>query len=171
MAKLNLVGGEVGGVGKSFFCRILVEYHLKSKMPFYLIDADRTTPNVSIAYKEYLHPSADGFYFTEDIDLGSRADILLQLLLEKDVILNLPSQSTSILSTWIKNTGLLGDMGKLANIQVLTWFVARAQQSSLDVLKGDFDFHEGKMPYILVKNNISGTGAKWPNIERQLTKQ
>ena len=47
---IHLVAGEIGGVGKSLFCKLLIEAFLKLKLPYQIIDCDETTPNVGRTY-------------------------------------------------------------------------------------------------------------------------
>jgi hypothetical protein len=52
-AKLNLlhlIVGEIGGVGKSWFCKMLIEAYISLMREHYIVDCDETTPNVGRAY-------------------------------------------------------------------------------------------------------------------------
>lgn len=52
-AKLNLlhlIVGEIGGVGKSWFCKMLIEAYISLLREYYIVDCDETTPNVGRAY-------------------------------------------------------------------------------------------------------------------------
>ena len=51
MATINFVTGEKGGVGKSFFTRVLIEHYQAQNIAFKLIDADRTNPDVGVIYE------------------------------------------------------------------------------------------------------------------------
>jgi hypothetical protein len=55
MAKIHLIDGEKGGVGKSLFCRVLVEYFQQQAIKFSLIDADRTNPDVGLIYEPKIY--------------------------------------------------------------------------------------------------------------------
>ena len=47
---LHLVFGEIGGVGKSWFCKMLVEAYISLTLDYSVVDCDETTPNVGRAY-------------------------------------------------------------------------------------------------------------------------
>jgi hypothetical protein len=47
---LHLVMGEIGGVGKSWFTKMLIEAYISLKLEYSIVDCDETTPNVGRAY-------------------------------------------------------------------------------------------------------------------------
>ena len=47
---IHLVAGEIGGVGKSFFCKMLIEAFQFMNLAHWIIDCDETTPNVGRTY-------------------------------------------------------------------------------------------------------------------------
>jgi hypothetical protein len=47
---LHLVMGEIGGVGKSWFTKMLIETYISLKLDYFVVDCDETTPNVGRAY-------------------------------------------------------------------------------------------------------------------------
>jgi len=47
---LHLVMGEIGGVGKSWFTKMLIEAYINLKLDYFVVDCDETTPNVGRAY-------------------------------------------------------------------------------------------------------------------------
>ena len=47
---LHLVMGEIGGVGKSWFCKMLIEAYISLQLEYNVVDCDETTPNVGRAY-------------------------------------------------------------------------------------------------------------------------
>jgi MinD superfamily P-loop ATPase len=50
-----LFGGEKGGMGKSMVGRVCAEQLLAAKVPFHLVDADASTPNVGLTYANELY--------------------------------------------------------------------------------------------------------------------
>jgi hypothetical protein len=59
MAKIHLIDGEKGGVGKSLFCRVLIEYFQAQSLNYSLIDADRTNPDVGLVYQPQFYGKND----------------------------------------------------------------------------------------------------------------
>jgi hypothetical protein len=93
MAKIHLIDGEKGGVGKSLFCRVLIEYFQQQKLPFLLVDADRTNPDVGLIYepshyqKSPLNLEEKSINLdsnTPDVTYGNNADIFTGDILEKE---------------------------------------------------------------------------------------
>lgn len=180
MAKLHIVTGEIGGVGKSVFCKVLVETYQALGYEYHLVDADRTTPNVGLSYSPESYTPAIGrmdnpkrgqstvdrdlIYFSEDLDDFSIPDRLLDLASERDVIVNMPAQVSNIVNKWIDACDLLGKVKTEVGIETIAWFVARPSSGSLKLLKADYEYHQRKMRYVLVKNQLRGTGSKWEDL-------
>lgn len=180
MAKLHFVMGEIGGVGKSVFCKVLVETYQSLGSEYHLVDADRTTPNVGLSYSPEIYTPTIGrtdnakrgqnlvdrdlVYFSEDLDDFSIPDRLLDLASERDVIVNMPAQVSNIVNKWIDACDLLGKVKTELGIETIGWFVARPSSGSLKLLKADYEYHQGKMQYVLVKNQLRGTGSKWEDL-------
>ena len=51
MTMIHLVGGMKGGVGKSFVCRALIDYHRKRELPFTIIDTGHSYRDVARFYE------------------------------------------------------------------------------------------------------------------------
>ena len=51
MPRIHFCDGEKGGVGKSFFCKVLIEYFRSRGIDYYLVDTDRTNPDVGLIYE------------------------------------------------------------------------------------------------------------------------
>ena len=52
MPKIHFIDGEKGGVGKSLFARTMVQYCLDNNLPFRLVEADGSNPDVGDIYGE-----------------------------------------------------------------------------------------------------------------------
>lgn len=184
MTKLHLVTGEIGGAGKSMFTKMLIECYQLMGIDYHLVDADRTTPNVGLCYDRENYQLAtvaakagqrkgqvgkdligdNRIHFSEDLDDFSIADRLIDLAIEKDVIVNLPAQVSGIINKWIDACDLLGNIKTDLGIETIAWFVARPSSRAIELLEADYLYHQKKMQFVLVKNQLRGTGAKWENI-------
>ncbi|WP_013325629.1 hypothetical protein [Gloeothece verrucosa] len=51
IGQLHFITGEKGGVGKSMYCRALLEYLSKEAIDYIFYDADRTSPDVGLVYE------------------------------------------------------------------------------------------------------------------------
>jgi MinD superfamily P-loop ATPase len=47
MATIHFIDGEKGGVGKSLFARVMVQYCLDKQLPYVLVEADQSNPSAS----------------------------------------------------------------------------------------------------------------------------
>lgn len=96
MSKIHFVGGEKGGVGKSFTARVLAQYHVDNKRPFTGFDTDQSHTTFSRFYEE----------FTQPVDTkGEALDIILEHLYlypDNDIIVDLAAQTASNLYTWME---------------------------------------------------------------------
>ena len=52
MTAIHWVGGEKGGVGKSFVCSSAIEYMQAKQNDFIVFDTDRSNPDVLRLYKQ-----------------------------------------------------------------------------------------------------------------------
>ena len=61
MARIHLIDGEKGGVGKSLFTRVMVQYAIDKKLEHSLVDADITNQDV----KRFYNYAVDAFFSEE----------------------------------------------------------------------------------------------------------
>jgi Mrp family chromosome partitioning ATPase len=102
---LFIVGGEKGGVGKTWFTYILIELLLQQDRDPTILDLDKTTPNVAKAYlKEIYQQWSSSNVQSEQLfepisrDLGNEEDTLIRLkklLSEQIVLSNNPDDTKS----------------------------------------------------------------------------
>jgi MinD superfamily P-loop ATPase len=50
MARIHLIDGEKGGVGKSLFARVMVQYAIDKKLEHALVDTDMTNQDLKRFY-------------------------------------------------------------------------------------------------------------------------
>lgn len=132
IATIHIVGGEIGGSGKSTTCEALGCYYLMKKIPFIPIDCDRTTPNFIRAYGSDIYQSwqkvnhefllannaatdespgeetmeellSKQIYFEEDEGSYLAARMItLASKFGRDLVVNLPAQCEKGLRQWIE---------------------------------------------------------------------
>ncbi len=145
---IHLIDGEKGGVGKSFFARVLMHYLAQEKISdFVLVDADNTNPDVSQVY------GGQCINFSENELKAYAADRIVELALNQSVFVNLPAQVYPIVKDWIINNDLiaLGETEE-ANIKFIKWFVCTGASDSVKLFEESHkDFGE-KITHVLVKN-------------------
>ena len=178
--KINLVDGEKGGVGKSLFCQLLVEWYLKQGIAVDVIDADRIAPNIGLIYKteeyqSYLKDMRDGktnerqIYFGGNYDGQSqeevlRADKILASGLTSDVVINLPANVYFYVNTWLQQgiIPLLNDPDELEifNFEVIKWFVTDGTDESLQDMFISLEELVEHVPHYIVINKFKSDKAE-----------
>ncbi|HAX85884.1 MAG TPA: hypothetical protein DCY91_06325 [Cyanobacteria bacterium UBA11370] len=106
--RVHLVDGEKGGTGKSFLCKTMVEYSIEQKLPFVLIDTDRTNPDVLEVYRDKC-PAYKCFFSENEQNVDSADPILYRAMEGNHVIVNLPSQIYTFVTEWFERTGVLSE--------------------------------------------------------------
>jgi hypothetical protein len=183
---IHLVDGEKGGIGKSTFCRLLIEY-LQDEVKIdpvnmEIIDADKDQPLVGRTYAPHHYLKEEIFdndnssgvsnfndvakqialiYFTDNEKLLSQTDVILELASSKNVIVNLPAAVFSLVNRWMQDGGMLNLADEL-NIPIYKWFVTDGCQETIDTLKKSYFIYEDKIHHIIVKNKgIASTERDW----------
>ncbi len=146
MARIHLIDGEKGGVGKSLFARVMVQYCIDNNLEHTLVDADITNQDVKRFY-EY----AVDAEFSEALNKGDKADIIFELARKKPVIVNLPANVFPLVNTWIKKGRLL-DVADKYGVEVCKWFVCDGGFESIDLFYQSIDLYKDKMLHIFVRN-------------------
>lgn len=145
---IHLVDGEIGGVGKSMWSCLLVEYNNKYDFLYTLIDGDAGNPNVQQRYPE----SAKIITLAEDEE-NFEADIIFETALQAPVIVNLPARVSSIIDGWIETAGLLtASFKEKSGIDVCKWFLCSGRADSIEMFLESVNRFQGRLKHILVRN-------------------
>ncbi|BAY34610.1 mobilization protein MobD-like protein [Nostoc carneum NIES-2107] len=163
MARIHLIDGEKGGVGKSLFARVMVQYAIDKKLEHALVDADMTNQDV----KRFYHYAVDA-EFSEAVNKGNRADIIFELARNKPVIVNLPANVFPLVNNWIKKGRLL-EVAPKYGVDICKWFVCDGGFESIDLFYQSINLHKDKMLHILVRN--FGKTDDWSFLEDDETYQ
>lgn len=158
MAKIHLIDGEKGGVGKSFFAKILVEYFLEEKIPYTLIDADQTNPDVQKLYPKGAHRTI----FSDVEKKSHHADLIFESALKKPVIVNLPAQVSHLVKGWIERSNIL-EVGSENEVQICKWFICSGGFSSIELFKESVADYQDRIVHVFVKN--MGLTDDWQFLE------
>ncbi|MEM7557173.1 MAG: mobilization protein MobD-like protein [Cyanobacteria bacterium P01_A01_bin.84] len=153
MARIHLIDGEKGGVGKSLFTRVMVQYAIDNKLEHTLVDADITNQDV----KRFYDYAVDA-EFSEAVNKGDKADIIFELAREKSAIVNLPANVFPKVNNWIKNGRLL-EVADKYGVDICKWFVCDGGFESIDLFKQSINLYKDKMLHVFVKN--SGKTDDW----------
>jgi hypothetical protein len=153
MPRIHLVDGEKGGVGKSLFTRVMVQYAIDNKLEHTLVDADITNQDV----KRFYDYAVDA-EFSEAVNKGDRADVIFELARKKPVIVNLPANVFPKVNNWIKNGRLL-EVADKYGVDICKWFICDGGFESIDLFKQSINLYKDKMLHVFVKN--SGKTDDW----------
>ena len=146
--QIHLVDGEKGGIGKSFFCRTLIDYCLFKGASVHVVDADTTNPDVSRFYPEI----SSCLTFSQKESLVFEADRLMHLAASKPVIVNLPAQSHLSVREWMEKNYLLSLDDELS-LEIYKWFVCTGMEDSISLfIRSLVDYRGSYVKHVLVKN-------------------
>lgn len=93
MAGLHFIGGEKGGVGKSFTARLLAQYFVDKQLPFVGFDSDQSHGTFSRFYRDFTHPLN-----TRSFDSLDRIVELAESAPQNNIIVDLAAQTFDNLS-------------------------------------------------------------------------
>ena len=144
--RIHLIDGEKGGVGKTFFCLVIMQYFLDKDLSFTSVESDRSNPDVA---RRNSHLDFKFAVFSED-DRITRADELIEYAKVNPVVISLPSQVANSLNGWLDDAL---DVAKDNNIEFVRWFICSGKFETLNLFKESINRHGQNMPYILVKNH------------------
>lgn len=148
MNSIYLVDSEKGGVGKSIFCRCLLQYLIDREVPFKFVEADLSNQDVLNIYSDV---DADTAELTLDSRKRREADKIFEYAMEKDVVVNFPANVAIAFDKWLASTGAL-DMQKTEGIRFVKFFLLTQNPSSVDSLKRSLKKWGDRMQHVVIKN-------------------
>jgi hypothetical protein len=158
MSTIHFIDGEKGGVGKSLFARVMVQYCIDKGFPYVLIEADRSNPDVGEIYPDSVEAKTGQkiFHYKQAIFSESErkayeADQIFELALTNPVIVNLPAQVFGMVNDWIERNGVL-TIGSQHGVEICKWFVCTGGYDSVKLFIESVTHFEGKLKHILVRN-------------------
>lgn len=151
--RINLVGGEKGGVGKTTLARALAQYFLENGSPFNLIEADSQINDVGRVYGPEAAESAT-ITLSDDRRKATQPDVIFELALKADVLVNQPSNTLEVMDRWIQRTSLLSFLEEeyKDKIRLYQWFVTDGCYESIRQLHKSIKSHNYKIPHIVILN-------------------
>jgi hypothetical protein len=154
---IHLVDGEKGGAGKSFVSKALIEYCSSINHSVMVVDADNSNQDISRIYR-----GVKSAYFSDDEKLATEADAIFDLAFQKSVIINLPAQVYSKVTTWINDNDLI-ELGKEHSISFVKWFVCTGGADSVNFFIQSLQDLGDKVTHVLVRNK--GLWDNWDELE------
>jgi hypothetical protein len=150
MAKIHLIGGEKGGVGKSMVSRLVAQYFIDHSIPFLGFDSDRSHGALLRFYAGYASPVLVDRYESLDAIVEAATEQP-----ERRILVDLAAQTQQSLTTWMDESQLLALAPELG-LQIRYWHVMDNGKDSVDLLKQLLDRYEQRLSYVLVQNQLRG---------------
>jgi hypothetical protein len=150
VSTIHLIGGEKGGVGKSLVARILAQYLIDHARPFQAFDADRSHGALLRFYAQFSLPVP--------LDEVGGLDRIIETAaaeLNKTVLVDLAAQSYAPLVRWMEDSRVLEAAGELS-LTLKYWHVMDSGRDSVELLRRLLDQFEGRLPLVLVLNQLRG---------------
>ena len=165
MAKIHLINGEKGGVGKSLFARVFLEHCRKPENNYdvQLIDTDRTNPDVGLIYDESTYSGTSSpIYFSDNQRESHLVDGIFEIAANQTVLVNLPAQVAPLVDKWIDSNNLL-HLGKELKIFFVNWFLCTGGYASIELFKQVVNKYKKGMTHVLVRNQ--GLCFDWSHLD------
>jgi hypothetical protein len=153
---INIIDGEKGGVGKSWFAFSVSEYLRAKLIKFYLYAADQSNPTATSRYKDkeryakFYEDCVHYVKFSEDVRKIDDPDILIEMASERTIVIDLPAQIHRPLTNWIEEKDIF-ILSKENNISWVRWFVCNGEDDSINILIQSAEFYKDQTT-VLVRN-------------------
>lgn len=157
-----LVGGNKGGVGKSLCSMALLDYWLSQNKPVFLVETDRSNPDVAKAYGDSVPHclpemrERDGW-----IDLVNELEEKVQ---HSAIVINLAAQSNRFWEDF--GAILLEGLQEMKRKPICLWMINR-QKDSLELLMEFQEMAPGVKLHV-VRNGYFGDERKFELYHREL---
>jgi hypothetical protein len=150
MSKIDFIGGEKGGVGKSVVARLVAQRCIDKAVAFVAVDADASHGTLQRHYADHAR--------AVDLTRPESADEIVSLATEADrrVVVDLPAQSERLLLAWILEGGIL-DLARESAIEIAFWHVIDDGKDSVLTLDRLIQHLGSEVRYRVVKNHGRGT--------------
>ena len=150
-----------GGVGKTLLSKLKAAYCLESKLDFYAVDADRQESFLK-AYPDFALPTR----FSE-LDRNLKIpDRILDLALEKLVLVDLPGNVEEAFNHWLRSSDIL-EASQDLDVEIQNWYVLDDSAECYEGFLRTLEFLGNNAKHILVRN--LGRCEEWSSFEQFVT--
>ena len=158
---IQLSNCKKGGVGKTLLSKLKAAYCLESGLDFYAVDADRQESFLK-AYPEFALPTR----FSElDINL-KLPDRILDLALEKLVLVDLPGNVEEAFNHWLSASDILEAAVDLG-VEIQNWYLLDDSTECYEGFLRTLTFLKKPVRHILVRN--WGRCEEWSSFDQFIT--
>jgi hypothetical protein len=162
MATIHLIDGGIGSVGKSLFCRALLQYCLDQQLQYQFIEADLDNPDVARVYPERVEIDAQGDRVAHCPAVsfhhpGSQYDpaLILEAAIahpDRPVIVNLPAQAFVPVNRWMEQQEVLS-VAAAHDIYFCKWFLCNGRYDSVQLFLRSVNQFQSAVSHALVLNH------------------
>ena len=155
---IYFIGGEKGGVGKSFFARCLIDYFVFKgwQDKFLLTEGDPTINDVGCIFKD----NSQEARFSDDERAWHEPNIIIDRIKEKTAVVNLPSNVMDRFNSWMDRLEILHLKEKYCQ-EIGYFFVSDGCWRSMQLFMRQLKLYDtNKFPHVLVLNGGRVTGSK-----------
>jgi len=148
---IYFVGGEKGGVGKSFLSRCMLDYFINRGWgeQLTLVEADPTIDDVSSVYGE----CHERVTFSDNKFARDEPDLIIDRAESKTVIVNLPSNVCKQFDMWASKAGIFSDEAKEYYSDIVYFFVSDGCYRSIERFLAQLkNYSMEDLPHCLVLN-------------------
>lgn len=162
MRSIHFVGGEKGGVGKSFTSRILSQFFIDASKPLIGFDTDASHGTFSRFYGEFVSPIS--------VQDETSLDQIIEASEENPdaaIVVDLAAQTSQHLISWMKSSGYFNIAEELG-IKTYMWHVMDTGADSMFLLDRLLKQYEDKNIQLIVVQN-HGRGSNYKAFEESQT--
>jgi len=148
MKNIVFVTGDKGGVGKSFFTRIFLDYLVTKNKDFKAFDTDKTNSTLFRFFE------STQFVSQLDTDEEQELDQLLESLIQSNealYVVDCAAGTMDRLRSWMSDVDFL-NLASEHSIKVTLTFVLAPDLDCLQILSDSFDHFKDQVDYVVVKN-------------------
>ena len=168
---IHLIGGEKGGVGKTFTSRALAQYFTGKDSTFVLVEADSQINDVGRIY-EHQAAQLHTISLSDDPSRATEPDTIFNAATQAPVIVNLPSNTQSVLQRWMERVELLDFMQEHYGGQyIVQWFVTDGCHESIRQLDASISAFDNRIPHIVVLNEGRLNGSDFNYLSEDILYQ
>ena len=144
--RIIVVGGDKGGVGKSFTARALLHYLREINVPCLAVDTDPSNATFASFLDQKLP------YELVDIDAEAALDTLVEKVLAHGVVLvDFAARAHERFAKWVEEVGF-GEIQRANNVELTVFFVLGGEPESNAILKDVNEKMSADTHLVIVKN-------------------
>lgn len=165
-ARLHIVTGDKGNVGKSAWCAAMIEYYRQYANPLQLVDADDDSQTLTKVYT-----SAFPVTLSDDIAYAHLVDSIYEMAHEEvrkkskggDVLVDLPAGGEKFINRWIDECAIT-ERAEEDGVTLYKWWVCDSDAYSIELFEESVDRYPS-IQHIFLKNMGRSASIQWHSFD------